>query len=144
VRSVGRWEDLDGKLVRRYFFGIYAYVLKAERRSRNENSLYLAYSTLLALVFLQTLVIASVVILSGGFKVESDLRVLYGVILAIFVFAINWLLYVRKNRYEKVISRYFRGGKGGRKAAQSRAAWFVGLVFLQFYIVVIAKVIEFS
>lgn len=126
------------------FFGVYSYLLKVEGGSKNEISFYFAYSTLFALVFLQILVLAGIVLLSGGFNIEGDLKVHYGVTVAVVIFAINWLLYAKNHRYEKFVSQYFRGDKTKKKIAKSRTVWFVSFVFLQFFIIIFIKIAQFT
>lgn len=126
------------------FFGIYSYLLKVEGGSKNEISFYFAYSTLFVLVFLQILILAGIVLLSGGFNIEGDLKVHYGVTVTVVIFAINWLLYVKNHRYEKFVSQYFSGDKAKKNVAKNRTVWFVSFVFLQFFIIMFIKIAQFA
>ena len=126
------------------FFGIYSYLLKVEGGSKNEISFYFAYSTIFALVFLQILILAGIVLLFGGFSVEDGLKIQYGATIVIVIFTINWLLYAKNNRYEQFVSQYFKGDKAKKKIAKNRAAWFVIFVFLQFFIAMFTKIAQFS
>lgn len=126
------------------FFGIYSYLLKVEGGAKKEVSSYFAYSTLFALISLQALVLASLILVSGGFYISDQDKLTYGLLIVFFLFSVNWLIFLRRRRYSKIISKYFKENMARQNLAKNRTIIFMSVVFVQFMVMVAIKIIQFS
>ncbi|NRA15568.1 MAG: hypothetical protein HRU04_08735 [Oceanospirillaceae bacterium] len=131
------------KLSEDIFFGIYSHLLKAEGGGKSEVSWYFAYSTVFALVFLQILIIASGMLLLGlNVSLVND-RVINGVIISSLMFLLNWLPFLKDDKYKKFLPLYFQKNELAR-LAKKRTVIITSLIVVQFFLALVIKIIQVS
>jgi hypothetical protein len=89
------------------FSGIYAYFLRSDNRGKFELSSYFALTSLIALVGLEILAIFSITIILGEPFLTLGITYYWsGFIVIGVLFFLNWLLFVKGDRYKHVVKRY--------------------------------------
>ena len=90
------------------FCGIYLYLLKAEKGGKGEISSYFAYSSILALVFLEWLFFFSLAVLAGENIFSLYKNFSFGFSVLVFLFVFNRVLFINKMKYADLIKLYSR------------------------------------
>lgn len=123
-----------------FFSGIYRFFLNSENRGKREISNYFAYTSVLAIVLLEWLTLFSLAILVGGkpFALFAD-KWFSVQVLGVLV-AINWAVFLRRNRYRALIESHLDGSEERNRSEERRTNVIVVCVLLFFILSVVVAV----
>lgn len=121
------------------FIGVYRIVSKSDGNSPDEITFGSAVSAIFGMLFFQILLVAGFILLLGE-KIQFFKTSVDGVIFIVFLFAINYILFLYKKRYGLIIEKYLLDIDSRKKKVKFRTNVFIGVSVVQFITLVVVTI----